>query len=150
MARLAEVMLDEGREHVGSLGIGPSRIGEALRLAIAQAENDAGNATERDDEISRAMEHIRKASAFRQSAESRVRDLEAALEAARDDAHRDLNAANHRAGQAEARAAAEAERADSAERRLHIVEDWLDQVMAVIESELMPRTGQDQLEANGR
>jgi hypothetical protein len=142
MARLATLMTDPGGEHATPFVLEPSRIGEALRLALVEADNDVGSAQDRDDEISGAIEQIRQASAFRQYSEARIRDLESALEAARDDARRDLKTANHRAEQAAARAAAEAERAALAERRLRIMEDRLDQVMSVIESELKPRTAQ--------
>jgi hypothetical protein len=142
MARLATLMTDAGGEHATPFVLEPSRIGEALRLAIVQADNDVGAVQCRDDEIAGAIEQIRHASAFRQYAEGRIRDLESALEAAREDARRDMRTANHRAEQAAARAEAEAERAASAEHRVQIVEDRLDQVMSVIESELKPRTAQ--------
>ena len=141
MARLAEAMVDTGEERVVPLfDLKPSRIGEALRLALVQAENDTSRSTDRGKEISEAIEQIRDAAALQQSRERRIRELEAALEATQEDARRDLRSAKDRAEQAEARASAQAERAASAERRLQSAEDRLDQVMTVIESELMPRT----------
>jgi hypothetical protein len=126
MARLAEAMIDRRDERVVPLvHLNSSRIGEALRLARMQAENDVGAATDRDDEISGAVEQIRAAAALRHSSERRIRELEAALETAREEARKDLESAEERADEAEAKALAEAERAASAERRLRLVEDRL-------------------------
>jgi hypothetical protein len=105
-----------------------------------QAESEMGDATSGADQIADAIEQIREAAAIRHSSESRIRELEMALAAAREQARRDLELAEERVDEAEARSSAEAERAASAERRLQVAEDRLDQVMAVIESELMPRT----------
>ena len=92
---------------------------------------------------SSAIAHIRDASAFRRSAEKRIDDLEAELDAVRASAVRDIHSAEDRAEQAESRLAVEIERATSAERRLKLAEDRLEQVMAVIETELNPRAKRD-------
>jgi predicted nucleic acid-binding Zn-ribbon protein len=141
MVRLFEAMTEGSEEYVPPrLDLKPGRAFEALRLAIVQAETEVRRGGDRSDDTSKAIEHVREAAAFRDSAERRVRDLEAALEAVREGARRDLKAALDRAEQAEALLAAEAKRTASAERRLQIAEDRLDQVMSVIESELTPRT----------
>jgi hypothetical protein len=118
MARFAEAMIDIRDERVVPLlHLNSSRIGEALRLAVAQAENDVGHASDRYDEVTEAIGRIREAAALRQSSEKRISDLEAEVKAAQDRARRGLSSAEDRALQAEAKASAEAERADSAELR---------------------------------
>jgi hypothetical protein len=142
--RLAEAMTASGRGQGQSSRLDgkPSGAFEALRLVIMQAGNGAETATAREDEIAEAIEQIRGAAALRKSSEQHIGELEAALEAVREGARRDLGLVEHRAEQAEARAMAEAERAASAERRLQLAEGRLDQIIRAIEGELKPRNNQ--------
>jgi hypothetical protein len=113
MAGFAGARIDEGEEHVAQIfALKPSRISEALRLAVLQAENDPRPVLGAQ-EADRAIEHVREAAAWRRSAEGRISDLEARLQT-------------------------EAGRADRAERRARVAEERLDQVLAVIASELGP------------
>ena len=144
MAQLAGTVTDRGEAHAPlRLVRKPSRIEEALRLAIVEASNETRATVDLEDETSSAIAHIRDASAFRRSAEKRISDLEAELDAMRVSAVRDIHSAEDRAEQAESRLAVEIERATSAERRLKLAEDRLEQVMAVIETELNPRAKRD-------
>jgi hypothetical protein len=115
----------------------PSRIEEALRLAVVGAEEDARRLVGREETLS-AIEQIRQAADWRRSAEERISELEAAFAALRESARRETTASQGRAEHAEARLLAETERATSAERRLRVAEDRLHDVMSVIESELKP------------
>ena len=115
----------------------PSRIGEALRLAVIGAEEGARRLTGHEETLS-AIEQIREAADWRRSAEERISELEATLDALRASTRRDLKAATDHAEHAETRLLAENERATSAERRLRVAEDRLHDVMSVIESELQP------------
>jgi predicted S18 family serine protease len=143
MAQLAETVTDRGEAHAAlRLVRKPSRIEEALRLAIVQASGETRTTADLEDETSSAIAHIRDASAFRRSAEKRINDLEAELDDVRASAVRDIHSAEDRAEHAEARLALEIERATSAERRLKLAEERLEQVMAVIETELNPRAKQ--------
>jgi hypothetical protein len=118
----------------------PSRIGEALRLAVVEAKDEARRLAGREEALS-AIEQVRQAAAWRAAAEERISELEAAFAALRESARRQTTESQGRAEHAEARLLAETERASSAERRLRVAEDRLHDVMNVIESELKPHAG---------
>jgi hypothetical protein len=139
MARHAEAT-DEPEAYAAPIArLRPSRALEALKLAVVQAENETRSDTHLEDETLRAIEQIREAADARRSAEERISELEATLDALRASTRRDLKVATDRAEHAETRLLAETERATSAERRLRVAEDRLHEVMSVIESELKPR-----------
>jgi hypothetical protein len=137
MVQRAEV-IDESEVYAPPIAsFRPSRIGEALRLAVVGAEEEARRLVGREETLS-AIEQIRQAAAWRAAAEERISELEAAFAALRESARRETAESQGRAEYAEARLLAETERATSAERRLRAAEDRLHDVMSVIESELKP------------
>ena len=139
MARHAEAT-DQGEAYGAPIArLRPSRAFEALKFAVVQAENETRSGTQLEDETLSAIERIREAADARRSAEERISDLGATLDALSASTRRDLKAATDRAEHAETRLLAETERATSAERRLRVAEDQFAQIMAVIESELKPR-----------
>jgi|tagenome__1003787_1003787.scaffolds.fasta_scaffold19771883_1 hypothetical protein len=143
MARHAEAT-DEGEAYPAPIArLRPSCAFEALKLAVVQAEHETRSATSLGDETLRAIENIREAADALRSAEERISELEATLDALRASTRRDLKAANDRAEHAETRLLAETERASSAERRVRVAEAQFAQIMAVIESELKPCAERD-------
>ena len=99
MAQRADTF-DQGETYAAPLvSLRPSRIGEALRLAVVEAESDAQRLIGGEETLS-AIEHIREAADWRRSAEARISDLEDALDALRASTRRDLTEAQNHAEQA--------------------------------------------------
>jgi MoxR-like ATPase len=115
----------------------PSFLDDAFRLAILQAQNDARDVVG-DEEVLRAVELLREASARQDADGQRVSKLEAALDALRESTRRDFEPARDRADEAEARLAFAREQADLAELRAQQAEDALNKMLAVIQGELGP------------
>jgi chromosome segregation ATPase len=110
---------------------------EALQRAVSEAREDCNRAEAGpDQEAFQAIERIREIADHLRSSDQRISDLEAGLQATREQTERELRAAAGHVQQAQARVAAEAARADVAERRAEEAEDRLSEIMIVIREEL--------------
>ena len=84
---------------------------------LGQTEERGRSKTGFDQGAFEAIERVREIADHLRASDQRIRDLEAGLQAMRERTQRELRAAVEHTEQAEARAAAEAARADAAERR---------------------------------
>jgi ABC-type transporter Mla subunit MlaD len=123
----------EQYESARTSGAGASVQLEALRQALSNAEHSSA---EREQRASEAVDRVREVADYLRASDERIGDLQAGLEAIRERACRDIQAAQERCEQAEARVGAEAARADAAEARAREAEERLGEIMAVIELEL--------------